>query len=95
MFVDAVVDHVCERAPDLLHREFKREGVKLHATLMNSHFPTAIAKKVAKKEGVGIEGNWRKRENEAQKNIPLRQKFDATSILKVYMYIRILYVNAS
>ena len=83
-FVDAVAGYVIENAPDLMSKEFDREGVKLHATLMNSRFPAAIAKDAAEREGKrGVEGNWRQREREPQKRIPARQSFDATKIFKV------------
>ena len=39
LFVDAIVEHFLEKAPDLMSREYEREGVKLHATVMNSKFP--------------------------------------------------------
>lgn len=80
-FVDAVQSHVIARAPDLMKKEFDREGVKLHATLMNSRFPAAVAKTAAEREGRGVEGNWRKRENPGK--IPPREPFDATKILRV------------
>lgn len=38
MFVDAIVEHFLARAPDLMNREHEREGIKLHATVMNSKF---------------------------------------------------------
>lgn len=80
-FVDAVQSHVIARAPDLMKKEFDREGVKLHATLMNSRFPAAVAKTAAEREGRGVEGNWRKRENPGK--IPPREPFNATKILRV------------
>lgn len=33
------MEHFLEKAPDLVSREYEREGVKLHATVMNSKFP--------------------------------------------------------
>ena len=33
------MEHFLEKAPDLMSREYEREGVKLHATVMNSKFP--------------------------------------------------------
>ena len=85
-FVDAVAGYVIENAPDLMSKEFDREGVKLHATLMNSRFPVAMAKDAAEREGKRrVEGNWRRREREPQGRIhvPARQPFDATKIFKV------------
>ena len=80
--MDAVVSHVIERAPDLMSREFDREGIKLHATLMNS---MAMAKDAAGRERGGREGNWRRRDIEPQRKPPSRQPFDATKILKVFI----------
>ena len=37
--MDAIVEHFLARAPDLMSQEHEREGVKLHATVMNSKFP--------------------------------------------------------
>ena len=34
--MDVLVSHFLEEAPDLMDREFERERVKLHATVMNS-----------------------------------------------------------
>ena len=86
-FVDAVAAYVIENAPDLMSKEFEREGVKLHATLMNSRFPVAIAKDAAEREGRRAEGSWRRREPEPQKRkIPARQPFDATKIFRVCYY---------
>ena len=82
-FVDAVSSYVIESAPDLMSREFDREEVKLHATLMNSRFPVAMAKDAAAREAKEAESNWRKRDNERQWKIPSRQSFAATKIYKV------------
>jgi activating signal cointegrator complex subunit 1 len=71
-FVDAVQSHVIAGAPDLMRREFDREGVKLHATLMNSCFPVTLGKTA---EG---RGNWRKTEKER------REPFDARKILREF-----------
>ena len=77
--MDAVQGHVIERAPDLMKKEFERDGVKLHATLMNSRFPVAMAKRAA--DSSGVEGNWRRRGKEG--SMPARTPFDATKILQV------------
>ena len=74
--MDAVQSHVIAGAPDLMRREFDREGVKLHATLMNSRFPTKVTRAA---EGRGGEGKWNKRERPT----PPREPFDARKILKV------------
>ena len=73
--MDAVQSHVIAGAPDLMRREFGREGVKLHATLMNSHFPVTLAKTAEGRGNAG--GNWRKTEKER------REPFDTTKILRV------------
>ena len=79
-----MASYVIETAPDLMNKEFDRDGVKLHATLMNSRFPVAVAKDGAKREGKrGMERNWRQREREPQRRIPAHQSFDATKIFKV------------
>ena len=81
-----MASYVIETAPDLMNKEFDRDGVKLHATLMNSRFPVAVAKDASKREGKrGMERNWRQRERERepQRRIPARQSFDATKIFKV------------
>ena len=86
--MDAVAGYVIEHAPDLMTKEFDREGVKLHATLMNSRFPVAVVKDAVKREGKGgVDGNWRKRDNEPQTKIPPRQAFNAAKIFKVRMHL--------
>ena len=37
-FVDKISKRFIREAPELMREEFEREGVKLHATLMNSKF---------------------------------------------------------
>ncbi len=37
-FVDNVVERFIKAAPEMMQREFEREGVKLHATLVNCTF---------------------------------------------------------
>ena len=76
--MDAVVSYVIENAPDLMRKEFERDGVKLHATLMNSKFPVGAAKDAAERE----RKNWRRREG-PQRDIPAKQPFNATKIFKV------------
>lgn len=78
-----MANYVIENAPDLMSREFDREGVKLHATLMNSRFPVAMAKDAAAREGRGAESNWRRRDYESQWKVPARQSFAAIKIFKV------------
>ena len=77
--------YVIENAPDLMSKEFDRDSVKLHATLMNSKFPVGKAKDVAERERQKrVEGSWRRRrEEEPQTRIPPQQPFDATRIFKV------------
>lgn len=72
----AVHNHVLKEAPDLMSREYEREGVKLHATVMNTHFPTTKSK-----EDVGTEGSCRRTEPSPRSS---SQPFDATNIFKVY-----------
>ena len=79
--MDSVVGYVIENAPDLMRKEFERDGVKLHATLMNSKFPVGAAKDAAERE----RKNWRRREG-SQREIPAKQPFNATKIFKVYMH---------
>ena len=63
-------------------KEFEREGVKIHGTLMNSSFPASAAKGSVGKSGP--EGDWRKRQPEPEwKQRPVRNAFDATNIFKV------------
>ena len=69
---------VLETAPDLMKKEFDREGVKLHVTLMNSRFPVALAKKVVETTGVV---RWREKQEEGR--APARKSFDATKIIQV------------
>jgi len=33
-----MVGHVIQEAPEMMRREFERDGVKLHATVMNTSF---------------------------------------------------------
>lgn len=84
-FVDAVVSYVQENAPDLMSKEFERDGVKIHATLMNSKFPVARAKDAAERD----RKNWRRREESQQGGIPARQNFSATKIFKVHILLYI------
>ena len=37
-FVDSITSNFCEMAPDLMTKEFGRDSVKLHATVMNANF---------------------------------------------------------
>lgn len=37
-FVDEINSVFIQKAPEMMQAEFEREGVKLHATLMNSKF---------------------------------------------------------
>ena len=55
-FVDTVFTRFLEKAPDLMQREFEREGVKLHATVMNSKFPQSGSK--------SAESSWQRRPKE-------------------------------
>ena len=81
-FVDTIAAYVIEKAPDLMVKEFEREGVKLHATVMNSRFPASAAKDCTGKSGP--ETDWRKRQPEPEwKQRPVRSAFDATNIFKV------------
>ena len=97
-FVDAIASYVIENAPDLMSKEFDREGVKLHATLMNSKFPVKRAEKAAESEGKkgGIGGDWsegkkggggdwrrRKPPEPERRKRPEKVSFDATRIFKV------------
>ena len=53
--MDVLVSHFLEEAPDLMDKEFEREGVKLHATVMNSSRLTLVellAQRVLMREGV-------------------------------------------
>ena len=81
--MDAIASYVIENAPDLMSKEFDREGVKLHATLMNSKFPVKRAEKAAEREGKK-EGDWRRKAPEPERRKrPEKVSFDATRIFKV------------
>ena len=77
-FVDAVFLHFLERAPDLMQREFEREGVKLHATVMNSKFSQSQSHQETGPGGSkAAESSWKQRP---------REGFDARGIFQVCGY---------
>lgn len=69
LFVDAIAEHFLEKAPDLMSREFEREGVKLHATVMNSKFP------YTEKKDAGASSGYR--------GSRPRDSFDARGVFRV------------
>ena len=75
-FVDALVSHFLEEAPDLMDREFEREGVKLHATVMNSKFPHTS-------DSGGATGTKGSHERGGHRRHVPRESFDARRIFKV------------
>ena len=76
------MNHFISVAGDLMQREFEREGVKLHATLMNSSFllPSSSSSSHFSfgggRGGRGGGGGGREREGK-------RESFDASAIFKV------------
>ena len=76
------MNHFISVAGDLMQREFEREGVKLHATLMNSSFllPSSSSSSSSSGGGRGGRGGGGGggREREGR-----RESFDASAIFKV------------
>ena len=84
--MDAIASYVLENAPDLMFKEFEREGVKLHVTLMNSKFPAKAAEDAAKAERekqMVHRGRWGKESARVETQKFPRERFNATKILKV------------
>ena len=77
-FVDALVGCFMETAPDLMNREFERDGVKLHATVMNSKFASLHGPV----EGGSTHGSM----TESSRHKRPKESFDARGIFKVRVY---------
>ncbi len=71
--MDAVVSHFMKAAPELMEREFEREGVKLHVTLMNSRF-----QKLKEQNGSGVPSHDTTRRKRAFPN-----SFDCRMVFRV------------
>ena len=75
------MNHFISAAGDLMQREFEREGVKLHATLMNSSFllpSSSSSSSSGGGRGGRGGGGGGGREGEGR-----RESFDASAIFKV------------
>ena len=72
------MEYFLEKAPDLMNREYEREGVKLHATVMNSKFPYT-----EKKDAVSSGG---------YKGSRPRDSFDARGVFRVSNQLGTFYI---
>ena len=71
-FVDTLTQLFREKAPDLMTKEFERDNVKLHATVMNAKF-------AAKHMESGASTN----RDRGGEHSHMKKLFDATNVFKV------------
>ena len=89
------MNHFISAAGDLMQREFEREGVKLHATLMNSSFllPSSSSSSSSSSSGGGRGGRGAGGGGGGREG--RRESFDASAIFNVGVRYYVVLTSAT